>query len=149
MRFIGQRARALLRLHEIHCRDEQVAIGTLSGGNMQKVVFGRESQARPRFLIASQPTRGVDIGAAQGLRRSLLALRDAGAAVLLISADLDELGALADRVAVLYEGRLVAHFAGRISPRTLGLYMTGLACDPGASATLGAPFSPVPAEATA
>jgi ABC-type uncharacterized transport system ATPase subunit len=149
MRFIRQRARALLRLHEVHCRDEQVGIGTLSGGNMQKVVFGRELQAQPRFLVASQPTRGVDIGAAQGLRRSLVALRDAGAAVLLISADLDEISALADRVAVLYEGRLVAHFAGRVSPRTLGLYMTGLACDAGASATLAAPFSSLPAEAIA
>ena len=142
MRFIRERARALIRDNQVRCRDEQVAIGTLSGGNLQKVVVLRELQLQPRFLVAAQPTRGVDVGAAQGLRRSLVALRDTGASLLLISADLDELCSLADRIAVLYEGRLVAHFAGgQVSPRQLGLYMTGLAEDNGARATLGAPFS--------
>ncbi|MES1161453.1 MAG: ABC transporter ATP-binding protein, partial [Rhizobacter sp.] len=118
-----------------------------SGGNMQKLVLGREIEAAPRLLVASQPTRGVDIGAAQGLRASLRRLRDAGAAILLVSADLDELVALSDRIAVLFEGRLVGHFqGGRTSPRQLGLYMTGLAGDPGAQATLDAPFSDASAE---
>jgi simple sugar transport system ATP-binding protein len=139
---IRERARDLLRRYEVHGRDEDVLMGSLSGGNMQKLVMGREIQAAPRLLVASQPTRGVDVGAAQGLRGALRRLRDAGAAVMLVSADLDELVALSDRIAVLYEGRLVAHLeGGRTSPRRLGLYMTGLASDPDAQATLDAPFS--------
>jgi simple sugar transport system ATP-binding protein len=109
---------------------------------MQKLVLGREVMAAPRVLIACQPTRGVDIGAAQALRQELLALRDAGTAVLLISADLDEILALSDRIAVLSQGEIVAHFvADTVSANELGVYMTGLARDDGATAKLDAAFT--------
>ena len=110
----------------------------------------RELAAAPRLLVASQPTRGVDIGAAQALHQRLVALRDQGAAVLLVSADLDELLALSDRVAVMFQGRIAAHFAGgSVSASQLGLYMTGLRGQAGAAATLAAPFTPLHDEAPA
>jgi simple sugar transport system ATP-binding protein len=110
---------------------------------MQKVVLAREIALAPRLLIASQPTRGVDIGACQALHERLLALRDGGAAVLLISADLDELLALSDRIAVMSQGRLAGHFAAaRVDARRLGLYMIGVRRDPQARAGLAAPFTP-------
>ncbi|ASG20263.1 ABC transporter ATP-binding protein [Nitrospirillum viridazoti] len=102
-------------------------MGALSGGNMQKLILAREIADAPAFLVASQPTRGVDIAAASALHSRLAALRDQGAAILLISADLDELLALSDRIAVLYRGRIVARFAaGAVDAQTLGLHMTGL-----------------------
>ena len=138
-----ERGRQLIERFGVRAPGELAAIGTLSGGNMQKLVLGRELAAGPRVLIASQPTRGVDLGAAEALRRELVALRDAGAAVLLISADLDEILALSDRIAVLFQGRLVAHFAaGQATPRTLGPYMTGALQDHAASATREASFTP-------
>jgi simple sugar transport system ATP-binding protein len=119
------------------------AIGSLSGGNMQKVVLGRAIAARPKLLVACQPTRGVDIGAMQSIREHLIALRDQGAAVLLISADLDEILALSDRIAVLAHGRLAAHFAAdTVSADDLGAYMTGMRHAALAQATLDSPFTP-------
>jgi simple sugar transport system ATP-binding protein len=121
----------------------EVPIRSLSGGNMQKVVLAREIALAPRLLVASQPTRGVDIGACESLHERLGALRDSGAAVLLISADLDELLALSDRIAVMSHGRLVGHFAAaEVDARRLGLYMTGVCHDPAARADLDAPFTP-------
>jgi simple sugar transport system ATP-binding protein len=108
---------------------------------MQKIVLGREIDGAPRFLVASQPTRGVDLGAAQALRRSLVALRDRGAAVLLISSDLDEVLELSDRIAVLSQGEIVGHFDGGTGASTLGAYMTGALRDTGACATLDSPFT--------
>lgn len=136
---IAARARSLIQRFGVRAASEAVAIGTLSGGNMQKLVVARELQAQPRLLIAAQPTRGVDVGAAQGLRQALVSMRDAGGAVLLLSADLDEVLELADRIVVMFEGRIVAHFrAGQADRMTLGRYMTGLACDVSASGLLGA-----------
>ncbi len=122
-----QRAAGMIQQFKVRARDEQVQIGTLSGGNVQKLVVGRELLAQPQFLIASQPTRGVDIGAAQILRQALVELRDAGCAVLLLSADLDEIFDMSDRIAVLFEGRIVAHFmAEQADQQLVGRYMTGL-----------------------
>lgn len=121
------RARSLIQHWGVRARDEQVPVAALSGGNMQKILVGRELAARPRFLIASQPTRGVDLAAARRLRQGLLALRDEGAAILLISADLDEMLELADRIGVMLGGRLVAHLDGRdTDPQFIGRCMTGL-----------------------
>ncbi|NRF69781.1 ABC transporter ATP-binding protein [Aquincola sp. S2] len=138
-----QRARETLQDFGVVAPGAASPIDGLSGGNMQKLVLARELAAQPRCLVANQPTRGVDVGAAQRLHRALLALRDAGAAVLLLSADLDELLALSDRLVVLFEGRLVAHFAAdAVSPRTLGLCMTGALGRGPVNARLGAPFTP-------
>jgi simple sugar transport system ATP-binding protein len=93
---------------------------------MQKVVFARETEMSPDLLIASQPTRGVDIGAIEYIHSELLRLRDAGKAILLISAELSEIRTLADRIIVLYEGEVVGEFASEdLSEREIGLYMTG------------------------
>ena len=139
-----EQAQHMLKEHGVVARSADANIGSLSGGNMQKVVLAREVAASPRLLVASQPTRGVDIGAAQSLRQRLVALRDAGTAVLLVSADLDELLELSDRIAVMFQGRIVAHFAaGTVSAQQLGLYMTGLRGDAAAAATLDAPFTPL------
>jgi ABC-type uncharacterized transport system ATPase subunit len=100
--------------------------GTLSGGNQQKAVVAREIAETPRLLIAAQPTRGVDVGATQLIHRRLLAARDAGAAILLVSAELDELLALADRIVVMYRGRAVAEVAASdVTVAELGLLIGG------------------------
>ncbi|MBM4117559.1 ABC transporter ATP-binding protein [bacterium] len=98
----------------------------LSGGNQQKLVLARELDAAPRVLVASQPTRGVDVGAIEAIHRQLLALREQGLAILLISSELPELLSLSDRIGVLYKGRLRAVFpAAAVDAAELGLWMTG------------------------
>lgn len=140
----------LIDMFGIVGRSARTPVQSLSGGNMQKVVMARELAATPRFLVACQPTRGVDIGAAASLHQHLRMLRDGGAAVLLVSADLDELIALSDRIVVLFRGRIVAHVpAATATPALLGLYMTGLAADPGAQGCLGSDFSTRPRDETA
>ena len=106
-----------------------VAVGTLSGGNMQKVVVARELSEQPKLLLVAQPTRGVDLNATQFIWKTIAGARDAGAAVVLSSADLQELLALSDRLLVFYRGRIVAAFLNSdgLTPETLGSYMLGLA----------------------
>jgi len=99
---------------------------TLSGGNQQKVVVARELATNPILVIAAQPTRGLDVGATEYIHEVLIALRDAGVAVLLVSAELDEIQNLADRIGVIYDGQLVAVKApGEATPTELGLLMAG------------------------
>lgn len=106
--------------------DSTYGMGTLSGGNMQKVVFAREMESDPRVMIAAQPTRGVDIGAIEFLHGQLVALRDAGKGILLVSAELDEILSLSDRILVMYEGRVVAEFDRADADESkLGIYMLG------------------------
>lgn len=98
----------------------------LSGGNQQKVVVAREFGFAPAVLVAAQPTRGLDIGATEFVRRQILEARASGMAVVLVSAMLDEILSLADRIGVIHAGRIVAEFArGTVTPREIGLYMTG------------------------
>jgi general nucleoside transport system ATP-binding protein len=116
----------LLSRFDIRAADERVGVGTLSGGNAQKVVIARELMRDPAVLVAVQPTRGLDIGAAGFVHEQLLRLRGAGVGVLLISADLDELLALSDRIAVLFNGRMVAQFPRAAATREqIGLAMAG------------------------
>ena len=104
---------------------------TLSGGNIQKLIMAREVSSAQRVLVASQPTRGVDIGAAEYIHARLMAARDAGLAVLVISEDLDEVLALSDRVAVMFAGRIVGTLdRPDCTTRRLGMMMAG-AGDPG------------------
>lgn len=109
-----------------------MAVGTLSGGNMQKVVVARELSEPPRLLLVNQPTRGVDLGATQFIWSAITDARDAGAAVLLSSADLSELLALSDRLVVLYRGRIVAAFRNGpgVTPERLGRHMLGIERQP-------------------
>ncbi|MEE1927915.1 ABC transporter ATP-binding protein [Streptomyces sp. TRM 70351] len=106
----------------------EVTAGSLSGGNQQKLIVGREMSHHPRFLIAAHPTRGVDVGAQAQIWDQIRAARHEGLAVLLISADLDELIGLSDTLRVMYRGRLVADAdPGAITPEELGTAMTGAA----------------------
>ncbi|CAN5766871.1 ABC transporter ATP-binding protein [soil metagenome] len=101
-------------------------IGSLSGGNMQKVLLARALSRRPTALVASQPTRGLDVGACGYVHDQLRAVRERGGGVLLISEDLDELLGLADRLVVLFSGRIIGEMtAGDATPEALGLLMTG------------------------
>lgn len=103
-------------------------VRTLSGGNMQKVMLARTLSQKPEVVIASQPTRGLDVGATDYVRTKLLEQRDAGAAVLLLSEDLEEILALSDRIAVIYSGRIMGILpANEATPEKLGLLMAGSA----------------------
>jgi simple sugar transport system ATP-binding protein len=120
------RAQRLLADYDVRPADPEMRAEQLSGGNQQKLVVARELSRAAPVLIASHPTRGVDLGAVDFIHRRLIAERDVGRAVLLVSSELSEILALSDRVFVMFEGRLV--FEARPSEtneRTLGLYMTG------------------------
>lgn len=118
----------LIRKFNIKCDGREQPVKMLSGGNMQKVVAAREFSNKADLIIANQPTRGIDIGASMFIRNKLVELRDAGAAVLLISADLNEVMEVSDRLIVLCEGRISAYFedASVVSEDEIGLYMLGL-----------------------
>jgi general nucleoside transport system ATP-binding protein len=119
-------AQELATRFDVRAADLEAPVSSLSGGNLQKVVLAREISANPRLLVAAQPTRGLDLGAAESMRRLLIAQRDAGRAVLVISEDLDELLRISDRVAVIYEGRITGTFpAHRADEEEIGLLMAG------------------------
>ena len=102
------------------------ALGTsLSGGNQQKIVIAREIACDPQVLVAAQPTRGLDVGAIEFVHRRLVAERDAGRAILLVSLELEEVRSLADRILVIYEGAIVAEFGPDAIEEQLGIAMTG------------------------
>ncbi len=132
---IGRVARERIKEYDVRTPSERVAAGNLSGGNQQKLVLARELGRDPELLIAAQPTRGLDVGAIEFVHRRVIAERDAGKAVLLVSFELEEVLALGDRILVLYEGRVVKEFAaGEADEQTLGLYMTGAGGDAGGAA---------------
>jgi simple sugar transport system ATP-binding protein len=105
---INAHVRALMERFEIQATGPSAPAKSLSGGNQQKLIVGRELAKDPAIVIASQPTRGLDVGAAQYIRDTLVEMRDRGRAILLVSADLDEVLALSDRVAIMYEGKFMA-----------------------------------------
>ncbi|MEY3732953.1 MAG: hypothetical protein RL347_312 [Actinomycetota bacterium] len=118
-------ASELLTQFDVRARDAYVTAGTLSGGNKQKVVLARELSRDLTVLIAAQPTRGLDVGSIEFVHRRLIEVRDSGVAVLLVSTELDEVYALADRILVMYQGRVVG-LVDRETPRDdLGLLMAG------------------------
>jgi simple sugar transport system ATP-binding protein len=129
---IRQRAEALMQAFDIRGSGYSAPIASLSGGNMQKVVVAREFSSDPVLLLAAQPTRGIDIGASEFVRRQLVEKRNEGKAVLLISADLAEIMSLADRIAVMYKGQIVGVFQNgpELTEAELGLYMLGLKRQP-------------------
>ena len=121
-----RQAQELAERFDIRGADLDAPVASLSGGNLQKVVLAREISANPRLLVAAQPTRGLDLGAAEATRRLLLEQRDAGRALLVISEELDELLMLSDRIAVIYEGRITGTFpAHRADEEEIGLLMAG------------------------
>jgi simple sugar transport system ATP-binding protein len=121
-----RKARELIAAYDIRTPGQNVAIRQLSGGNQQKVVLARELHTNPVVLVAAQPTRGLDVGAMEYVYRELLEHRRRGAGILLISAELDEILALSDRIAVMFKGRFPAVLdPGEATPEMLGLLMAG------------------------
>ncbi|HYS25862.1 MAG TPA: ABC transporter ATP-binding protein [Vicinamibacterales bacterium] len=123
---IQRRADLVIREFDVRPPNASLPARALSGGNQQKLIIGREFELPPALLLISQPTRGVDIGAIEFIHRKIVALRDSGCAVLLVSAELEEVTALADRLLVLHNGRV----AGEVDPsrathEEIGLLMTG------------------------
>jgi simple sugar transport system ATP-binding protein len=125
-RLMQERAVDLIKRYDISTPGPQTPVRKLSGGNLQKVILAREISSNPQVIIAAYPTRGLDIGATENVRNILVDERNQGTAILLISEDLDEVFALSDRIAVLYEGEIVG-----VAPReeadreTIGLMMAG------------------------
>jgi general nucleoside transport system ATP-binding protein len=119
------RARALLKEFDVRGGGPQTPAASLSGGNQQKVVIAREVSRDPSILVAAQPTRGLDVGAIEFVHRRLVAERDEGRGVLLVSFELDEILSLSDRILVLYEGRIVGEYTPDVSEEELGIAMTG------------------------
>ncbi|KAB8141551.1 ABC transporter ATP-binding protein [Chloroflexia bacterium SDU3-3] len=123
---IAAASRELIERFRVKTPSANTPIRALSGGNIQKVIMARELARGPRLLVAAQPTRGVDIGASEYIHQTLLDLRRQGTAILLISEDLDEIMALADRVAVMYAGGIAAVLPrAQASPERIGMLMAG------------------------
>ena len=105
-----------------------LAAKSFSGGNQQKIVVAREIERNPDLLLIGQPTRGVDIGAIEFIHKQIVALRDAGKAVLLVSVELDEIMSLSDRIVVMFDGKLMGERdPGATNERELGMMMAGMA----------------------
>jgi ABC-type uncharacterized transport system ATPase subunit len=134
LRAIFEWAVRLVKEFDIRTPSIETQASALSGGNQQKIIVAREMGSRPKVLLASQPTRGVDIGAIEFIHRRLVAERDEGTAVLLVSAELDEVTSLSDRIAVMYEGRIVSIEPAGTPEERLGLLMTGGGTGTGAGA---------------
>ncbi|MFP3881695.1 MAG: ABC transporter ATP-binding protein [Actinomycetota bacterium] len=116
----------LIEQYDIRTPSSWVPASTLSGGNQQKLIVAREFARETKLIIASQPTRGIDVGSIEYIHNRIVEERDEGAAVLIVSSELDEILALADRILVMYRGEIVAEVPGEeATPRQLGLYMAG------------------------
>ena len=118
----------MIRDFDVRPPNPNLPARALSGGNQQKLIIGREFELPPKLLLVSQPTRGVDIGAIEFIHRKIVELRDQGCAVLLVSAELEEVTALSDRLLVIHNGKI----AGEVDPKIatneeIGLMMTGVA----------------------
>jgi ABC-type uncharacterized transport system ATPase subunit len=129
---IEQQARELVRTFDIRTPSINTNAGSLSGGNQQKVIVARELSRPVKLLLASQPTRGLDVGSIEFIHRRIVEARDRGAAVLLISAELDEIMSLSDRIAVMYKGHILETLDAETATREqLGLLMAGVVKDEG------------------
>ena len=110
---------------DVRPQDPHLRLGLFSGGNQQKIVLAREIDEDPDLLIVGQPTRGVDIGAIEFIHRRLIAMRDKGKAILLVSVELDEIRSLADRVIVMFAGKIAGECAPETAEKRIGLMMAG------------------------
>lgn len=124
---IERHTKQLIKQYQIKTPSQKTTVKSLSGGNIQKIVLARELSRKPRTIVAAQPTRGLDIGAAEYVREQLIKQRDEGTAVLLISEDLDEIFALSDRIAVIYEGKIMGILSREEATKEkVGLLMAGV-----------------------
>jgi ABC-type uncharacterized transport system ATPase subunit len=145
---IRENAKTLVAEFDVRTSSIDTPVGTLSGGNQQKVILAREVGRKLRLLLASQPTRGLDVGSIEFVHRRIVEERDQGAAVIIISSELDEIYALADRIAVMYEGKFTGFRAPTVPVAELGLLMAGVVSESedGAAGLDGA--VPVPVQVT-
>lgn len=128
MKKIQQEADQLIEEYTVLCKSRNQRVDNLSGGNIQKVVVAREFSNKPELIIADQPTRGIDVGAEEFIHKKLVELSRSGIAVLLVSADLNEVMELSDSLIVMYGGRIVAYFedTSQLNDEIMGEYMLGL-----------------------
>jgi len=126
---IEEHAARLVRDFDVRTPSTATPASSLSGGNQQKVIVAREFSRPIEVLVAAQPTRGIDVGSIEYIHRQLVDRRDSGVAILLVSSELDEVIALADRVAVMFRGRLVGPFPAPVAKEALGLMMAGVSPD--------------------
>ena len=128
MKAIHKEVDQLIADYTVLCKSSRQKVGSLSGGNIQKVVVAREFSNSPCLIIADQPTRGIDVGATEFVRKKLVELSRSGVAVLLVSADLNEVMELSDSLIVMYGGRVAAYFEDTkgLSDSLMGEYMLGL-----------------------
>jgi len=127
-RAIRRFAARLIGEYDVRCTGPDQPVGTLSGGNQQKVVLGRALIRNPKLIVAVQPTRGLDVGATAYVHGELLKQRQKGAAIVLVSTELDEILALADRILVMFAGRIAGELGrAEVTLEKLGLLMTGQA----------------------
>jgi simple sugar transport system ATP-binding protein len=119
---IRRRATEIIEGFDVRPRNAALPARALSGGNQQKLIIGREYHVNPKVLLVSQPTRGVDIGAIEFIHRQLVKLRDQGCAILLVSAELEEVTSLSDRLLVVHQGKI----AGEVDPTVATLEEIGL-----------------------
>ncbi len=122
-----QAAERLVEQYDVRTPGVNVPVSTLSGGNQQKVIVAREFDRQVQLVIAAQPTRGIDVGSIEYIHHQIVAKRDAGAAVLVVSSELDEILALSDRILVLYHGRIAGEFEPSADVSDIGLAMLGSA----------------------
>lgn len=124
---IGENARKLVSEYDVRASGTEVAAGSLSGGNIQKVILAREISRKPKFLVAVYPIRGLDMGAAEFIHNQLLDLRDSGAGILLISEEMDEVLSMSDRIAVIFKGQIKKVLSkDEADPRKIGILMAGV-----------------------
>jgi simple sugar transport system ATP-binding protein len=122
---IQRRTKEIIEAFDVRPPNAALPARALSGGNQQKLIIGREFRVEPKLLLVSQPTRGVDIGAIEFIHRQIVALRDAGCAVLLVSAELEEVTSLSDRLLVIHNGRIAGEVDPKVAtPEEIGLLMT-------------------------
>jgi len=121
-------AREMIEAYDVRCTSPRQPLGSLSGGNAQKLIAAREFSVKPRLLIAEEPTRGIDVLAASTIHGRMVDLARSGTAVLLFTSDLDELLTLSDRIVVMHDGRIVAQFISSpdLTTEEIGRAMLGL-----------------------
>jgi simple sugar transport system ATP-binding protein len=123
---VAESARGRIEQFDIRTSSHEAAAATLSGGNQQKVIVAREFSRPLKLFVASQPTRGVDVGSIEFIHRQIIRERDIGTAVLLVTSELDEVTAVADRIAVMYRGRILAIVPPTTAREEIGLLMAGV-----------------------
>jgi simple sugar transport system ATP-binding protein len=146
---IEKNAAAKIQEFDVRTQSMATAAGSLSGGNQQKVILAREVGREHKVLIASQPTRGLDVGSIEFVHRRIIEQRDHGVAVLIVSSELDEIYALADRIAVIYEGKITGFRSPDVDTAELGRLMAGGADAPAHGQRPADATTPIPAESSA